>query len=123
MRLVYNCEDVLSLKLSRRLITMLKQREPGQGESARCAITDAGLEPAHASFPQKYFEPGAGAEQGRGGAGGSGCGEAEEEGRVHGGGSKKSKRKRGGGSGGGDRLDKLETGSEETGSDAPGASL
>ena len=28
MRLAYNCEDVLSLKLSRRLITMVKSREP-----------------------------------------------------------------------------------------------
>ena len=57
MRLAYNCEDVLSLKLSRRLITMVKVRDAAPGEGATCAITEAeGVEPAHATFPQKYFE-------------------------------------------------------------------
>ena len=31
MRLAYNCEDVLSLKLSRRLITMVKDRDAAPG--------------------------------------------------------------------------------------------
>ena len=44
------------MKLSRRLITMVKEREPTLGETAKCAMTEAGLEPAHESFPQKYFE-------------------------------------------------------------------
>ena len=56
MRLAYNCEDVLSLKLSRRLITMVKLRDGAPGECATCAMTEAGLEPAHAAFPKKYFE-------------------------------------------------------------------
>ena len=41
MRLAYNCEDVLSTKLSRRLITMVKEREPAEGETATCAMTEA----------------------------------------------------------------------------------
>ena len=36
MRLVYNCEDVLSQRLSRRLITMVKQREPRGDEVRVC---------------------------------------------------------------------------------------
>uniref|UniRef100_A0A7S0I4R7 Uncharacterized protein n=1 Tax=Hanusia phi TaxID=3032 RepID=A0A7S0I4R7_9CRYP len=58
MSLMYNCEDILSTKLSRRLITMKKNRNPQADEKATCKITEAGLEPAHQHFADKYWGEG-----------------------------------------------------------------
>lgn len=45
----------MTMRWQRRLITMVKLREPAEGEKARCELQEQGEEVAHENFSEKYF--------------------------------------------------------------------
>ncbi|KAK8374673.1 hypothetical protein O3P69_011700 [Scylla paramamosain] len=51
LRIVFNCEQVLTVHASRRLITLVKTRHPEEGEVAKCQVTDL-----NAKFRDKFFQ-------------------------------------------------------------------
>ena len=55
LKMVHNCEEQVTMRWQRRLITMQKLREPAEGEKARCELQEQGEEVAHENFSEKYF--------------------------------------------------------------------